>query len=147
MATPKKKKMTDREAGEAMLNEVFTTVEQLNAAAGPAMAEKGIRTGNMTFSPKIIIDEENNKQYTCDVDIYTPKSADIGPQINMELSGNTIEQFKSALKTVQVALAGLAAQGYLSDTFTVGLLKPASEEIEIYAPDVLKPGMYSINEA
>lgn len=143
MATPRKP-MNDRVAGEIMLNEVFKVVEQLNAAAGPSMAATGRKLGNMTFNPKIVVDEEGHRQYTCDVEIYTPKSIEVGPEINMVLSGDAIEQFKQALTTVFTALSGLAKQGYLSDTFTVGLIKPNGEESEVYAPKVLEPGMYSL---
>ena len=138
--------MNDRAAGEIMLSEVFKVVQQLNALAGPSMARSGVRSGNMTFSPKIVVDEEGNREYTCDVEIYTPKSVEVGPQINMLLSGDDIEQFKQALTTVFTALSGLAKQSYLSDTFTVGLIQPNSEEIEVFAPKVLEPGMYSLKE-
>jgi hypothetical protein len=30
--------------------------------------------------------------------------------------------------------------------FTVGLIKPNGEEIEVYAPQVLESGMYRLNE-
>lgn len=145
MTTPRKP-MNDRAAGEIMLNEVFKVVEQLNAVAGPSMVAKGVKSGNMTFNPKIVVDEAGDRQYTCYVEIYTPKSIEAGPQISMEFSGANIEQFKQALTTIFTALSGLAKQGYLSDTFTVGLIKPNSEEIEIYAPKVLEPGMYSLKE-
>lgn len=145
MATPRKP-MSDRAAGEIMLNEVFKVVERLNATAGPGMVTKGKRTGNMTFGPKIIDDGEGYKQYTCYVEIYTEQSTDTGQQITMECSGVDIEQFKQALTTVFTALSGLAKEGYVSDMFTVGLIKPNSEEIEVYAPKVLEPGMYSLNE-
>jgi len=145
MATSRKP-MNDRAAGEIMLSEVFKVVQQLNALAGPGMAKKGVRSGNMTFSPKIVVDEEGTREYTCDVEIYTPKSVEDGPQINMLLSGDDIEQFKQALTTVFTALSGLAKQSYLSDTFTVGLIQPNSEEIEVFAPNALEPGMYSLKE-
>jgi hypothetical protein len=145
MATPGKP-IDDRVAGEIMLNEVFKVVERLNAAAGPIMVKTGKRSGNMTFNPKIIVNEDGHKQYTCFVEIYTQQSTDTGQQINMECSGVDVEQFKQALTTVFTALSGLAKEGYLSDTYTVGLIKPNSEEIEVYAPQVLKPGMYSIKE-
>src|SRR5262249_3577366 len=138
--------LSDHAAGEIMLNEVFKVVQQLNAAAGPATAEKGVKSGNMTFNPKIMIDDAGEKQYTCYVDIYTPKTAGIGPEISMEWSGATVEQFKQALTTVAIALSGLAREAYLSDTYTVGLIKPDGEEIEIYSPKDLEPGMYSIKE-
>lgn len=142
-----RKAMNDRAAGKIMLNEVFNVVQQLNAAAGPSMATKGVKSGNMTFSPKIAIDEEGYRQYTCEVSIYTPKSMEVGPQVSMGLVGDDIEQFKQALTTVFLALSGLAQQSYLSDMFTVGLIKPDGEEVEVYAPDVLEPGMYSLDEA
>jgi hypothetical protein len=146
MALPRKP-MNDRAAGEIMLNEVFKVVERLNAAAGPSMATKGVKSGNMTFNPKIVVDEAGDRQYTCYVDIYTPKSIEAGPEISMEFSGANIEQFKQALTTVFTALSGLAKQSYLSDTFTVGLIKPNSEEVEVYVPKVLEPGMYSLKDA
>lgn len=145
MATPRKP-LNDSAAGEILLNEVFKVVEQLNAVAGPSMAARGVKSGNMTFNPKIIVDEDGIRQYTCEVEIYTPKSIEAGPQMSMVWSGADIEQFKQALATVFTALSGLAKQGYLSDTFTVGLIKPDGEEIEVYAPKVLEPGMYSLNE-
>ncbi len=145
MATPGKP-IDDRVAGEIMLNEVFKIVERLNATAGQSMVKTGKRSGNMTFNPKIIVDEDGHKQYTCFVEIYTQQSTDTGQQINMECSGVDVEQFKQALTTVFTALSGLAKEGYLSDTYTVGLIKPNSEEIEVYAPQVLKPGMYSLKE-
>ncbi len=146
MATPKKP-LNDRAAGEIMLNEVFKVVERLNAAAGSSMAKTGVKSGNMTFNPKIVIDKEGNRQYTCYVEIYTPKSIEAGPEISMEWSGADIEQFKQALTTVSLALVGLAKESYLSDMFTVGLIMPNGEESEVYAPDVLEPGMYSLKEA
>jgi hypothetical protein len=146
MALPGKP-MNDRAAGEIMLNEVFKVVEQLNASAGPGMAKKGVRSGNMTFNPKIVVDEAGDRQYTCYVEIYTPKTMEAGPEISMEWSGGDIEQFKQALTTIFTALSGLAKQGYLSDTLTVGLITPNGEESEVYAPKVLEPGMYSLKEA
>jgi len=146
MATPRKP-MNDRVAGEIMLKEVFTIVQKLNSAAGPSMVKAGGRSGNMTFSPKIAIDEEGYRQYTCEVSIYTPKSMEVGPQVSMGLVGDDIEQFKQALTTVFLALSALAQQSYLSDMFTVGLIKPDGEEVEVYAPYVLEPGMYSLYEA
>ena len=143
---PPKKPLNDRMAGEIMLNEVFKVVERLNAIAGPGMVTKGKRMGNMTFGPKIIDDEDGHKQYTCYVEIYTEQSTNTGQQINMEWSGVEIEQFKQALATVFTALSGLAKEGYVSDMFTVGLIKPNSEEIEVYAPQKLEPGMYSLKE-
>lgn len=138
--------MNDRAAGEIMLNEVFKVVEQLNASAGPSMAKKGVRSGNMTFNPKIVVDEAGGRQYTCYVEIYTPKTTEAGPEISMEWGGGNIEQFKQALTTVFTALSGLAKQGYLSDTLTVGLITSNGEESEVYAPKVLEPGMYSLKE-
>ena len=58
-----------------------------------------------------------------------------------------LEQFKQALTTIFTALSGLAQQRYLSDMFTVGLIRPNGNEIEIYAPEVLEPGMYGLDEA
>jgi hypothetical protein len=145
MATPGKP-INDRVAGEIMLNEVFKVVERLNATAGQSMVKTGKRSGNMTFNPKIVVNEDGHKQYTCFVEIYTQQSTDTGQQITMECSGVDVEQFKQTLTTVFTALSGLAKEGYLSDTYTVGLIKPNSEEIEVYAPQVLKPGMYSIKE-
>ncbi len=146
MATSRKR-MNDRVAGEIMLNEVFKVMEQLNATAGPSMATKGVKSGNMTFSPKIAVDVEGERQYTCEVAIYTPESIEVGPQISMGFSGANIEQFKQALTIVSTALLGLAQQGYVSDMFTVGLIRPNGEEIEVYAPEVLEPGMYSLEDA
>lgn len=142
-----KNTMNDRVAGEIMLNEVFKVVEQLNAIAGPSMVTKGARSGNMTFSPKIIIDEDSHKQYTCFVDIYTSTSSKAGTAISMVWNSATVEQFKQTITTVFPALSGLAKEGYISDMFTVGLLRPNSEEIEVYAPKVLEPGIYSLNES
>lgn len=146
MATPRKP-MDDRAAGEIMLNEVFKVVQRLNAAAGPSMVKKGTRSGNMTFNPKIVVDEAGDKQYTCFVEIYTPANSKAGTEISMEWSSTAIEEFKQALTTVFTALSGLAKEGYVSDTLTVGLIRPDGEESEVYAPDVLKPGMYSLKEA
>jgi hypothetical protein len=145
MATPKKA-ASDRAAGEMLFTEVFKLVEQLNATAGLALAEKGVKSGNMTFNPKIILDAAGEKQYTCYVDIYTPQSAEMGPEISMEWGGTSVEQFKKALTTVAIALSSLAREAYLSDTYTVALIKPDGEEAEIYAPETLEPGMYSIKE-
>jgi hypothetical protein len=145
MAAPQKP-LDDRMAGEIMLNEVFKVVERLNATAGQSMVKTGKRTGNMTFSPKIVVDEDGHKQYTCFVEIYTKQSTDAGQQINMECSGEDVEQFKQTLTTVFTALSGLAKEGYVSDTYTVGLVRPNGEESEVYAPQVLKPGMYSLKE-
>ena len=145
MATPRKP-MNDRAAGEIMLNEVFKVVQRLNAAAGPSMVKKGTRSGNMTFNPKIVVDEDGNKQYTCFVEIYTPASSKAGTEISMEWSSTAIEEFKEALTTVFTALSGLAKEGYVSDTLTVGLTRPDGEESEVYAPKVLEPGMYSLKE-
>ena len=145
MAIPRKSP-NDRTAGEIMLNEVFKVVERLNATAGTSMAKKGVKSGNMTFNPKIVIDEAGDRQYTCYVEIYTPKSIEAGPEMSMAWSGADIEQFKGALTTVFTALSGLAKLGYLSESFTVGLITPNSEEIEIYTPEVLEPGMYSLKE-
>jgi hypothetical protein len=141
-----KKSLSDREAGEIMLNEVFAVVQRLNAAAGPTMVQKGTRSGNMTFNPKIVIDENGGKHYTCFVDIYTQGSSKTGTDINMEWSSTNTDQFKQALKILFPALSALAKEGYLSDTFTVGKISKDGEEIEVYAPDVLQPGMLSLSE-
>ena len=146
MATPRKP-LNDRTAGEIMLNEVFTVVQRLNATAGPSMVKKGSRSGNMTFSPKIIIADDGSKHYTCFVEIYTQASSKAGTEMSMEWSSTDIEQFKQALTTLFPALSALAKEGYLSDTFTVGCINPDGEETEVYAPDVLEPGMYSVSEA
>jgi hypothetical protein len=145
MATPKKS-LSDRDAGEIMLNEVFAVVQQLNAAAGPGMVQKGTRSGNMTFNPRIVIDESGIKHYTCFVDIYTQASSKVGTDINMEWSTTNTDQFKQALKILFPALSALAKEGYLSDTFTVGQISKDGTEIEVYAPDELKPGMLSLSE-
>jgi hypothetical protein len=143
---PPKKPLNDRAAGEIMLTEVFKVVQRLNAAAGPSMVKKGTRSGNMTFNPKIVVDEDGSKHYTCFVEIYTQASSNAGTQMSMEWSSTDIEQFKQALTTLFPALSNLAKEGYLSDTFTVGLITPHGEETEVYAPDVLEPGMYSLKE-
>jgi hypothetical protein len=136
----------DHEAGEIMLNEVFAVVQRLNAAAGPTMVQKGTRTGNMTFNPRIVIDENGGKHYTCFVDIYTQGSSKAGTDINLEWSSTNTDQFKQALKILFPALSALAKEGYLSDTFTVGKISKEGEEIEVYAPEVLQPGMLSLSE-
>lgn len=146
MPTPKKS-LPDRAAGEIMLTEVFTVVQRLNAAAGQSMVKKGTRSGNMTFNPKIIIAEDGRKQYTCFVEIYTQASSNAGTDMSMEWTGRDIEQFEQALTTLFPALSALAKEGYLADTFTVGLIGPDGQEKEIYAPSVLEPGMYSLSEA
>lgn len=146
MATPKKA-TTDQKAGEIIFAEVFKLVELLNATAGPAIAEKGTKSGNMTFSPKISIDEIGEKHYTCYVDIYTPQSTVIGSEISIEWGGVTLEQFQQALKTIVIALSSLAREAYLSDTYTVALIKANGDETEIYAPAILEPGVYSIKDA
>jgi hypothetical protein len=145
MAAPKKS-LGDREAGEIMLTEVFAVVQRLNAAAGPTMVQKGTRSGNMTFNPRIVIDENGGKHYSCFVDIYTQGSSKTGTDINMEWSSTNTDQFKQALKILFPALSALAKEGYLSDTFTVGKISKDGEEIEVYAPDVLQPGMLSLSE-
>ena len=145
MATSKKA-LGDREAGEIMLNEVFAVVQRLNAAAGPAMVQKGTRSGNMTFNPRIVIDENGSKHYMCFVDIYTQGSSKAGTDMSMEWSSTNTEQFKQAITVLFPALSTLAKEGYLSDTFTVGHISKDGEEIEVYAPDVLKPGMLSLSE-
>ena len=67
--------------------------------------------------------------------------------MSMEWSGTDIEQFKQGVTTLFPALTALAKEGYVSDTFTVGLIKPDGEETEVYAPSVLEPGMYNLSEA
>lgn len=146
MATPKKS-FNDRAAGEIMLKEVFTIVQRLNAAAGQSMVKKGTRSGNMTFNPKIILADDGSKHYTCLVEIYTPASSKAGTDMSMQWSSTDIEQFKQALTTLFPALSALAKEGYLSDTFTVGRISQDEEEIEIYVPDVLEPGIYRLSEA
>ena len=145
MATSKKSP-GDREAGEIMLTEVFTVVQRLNAAAGPSIVQKGTRSGNMTFNPRIVINENGSKHYTCFVDIYTQGISKAGTDISMEWSSTNTEQFKQALAVLFPALSALAKEGYLSDTFTVGQITKDGEEIEVYAPDVLKPGMLNLSE-
>lgn len=145
MATSKKP-LSDREAGEIMLNEVFAVVQRLNATAGPAMVQKGTRSGNMTFNPRIVIDESGSKRYMCFVDIYTQGSSKAGTDMSMEWSSTNTEQFKQALHNLFSSLSALAKEGYLSDTFTVGQISKDGKEIEVYAPDVLKPGMLSLSE-
>src|SRR5947209_5806635 len=146
MSTPKKP-LHDLAAGEMMLTEVFTVVQRLNAAAGQSMVKKGTRSGNMTFNPKIIIADDGSKHFTCFVEIYTQASSKAGTELSMEWSSMDIEQFKQALTTLYPALSALAKEGFLSDTFTVGLINPDGEETEVYAPSVLEPGMYSLSEA
>jgi hypothetical protein len=145
MATSKKP-LSDRETGEIMLTEVFAVVQRLNAAAGQSLVQKGTRSGNMTFNPRIVVDESNIKHYTCFVDIYTQGSSKVGTDMSMEWRSTNTEQFKQALTTLFPALSALAKEGYLSDTFTVGQISKDGEEIEVYAPDVLKPGMLSLSE-
>ena len=145
MATSKKSP-GDREAGEIMLTEVFTVVQRLNAAAGPSIVQKGTRSGNMTFNPRIVINENGSKHYTCFVDIYTQGSSKTGTDMSMEWNSTNTEQFKQALVVLFPAFSALAKEGYLSDTFTVGQITKDGEEIEVYAPDVLKPGMLSLSE-
>lgn len=144
---PPKKPVSDRAAGEIMLREVFSVVQRLNAAAGQSMVKKGTRSGNMTFNPKIILDEDGHKYYTCFVEIYTEASSKAGTDMSMEWRSADIDQFKHALTTLFPALSALAKAGYLSDTFTVGRISPDGEETEVYAPSVLEPGMYSLSEA
>ena len=141
-----KKSPGDREAGEIMLNEVFAVVQRLNAAAGPTMVQKGTRSGNMTFNPRIVIDENGGKHYTCFVDIYTQGSSKAGTDTSLEWSSTNTDQFKQALKILFPALSALAKEGFLSETFTVGKISKDGEEIEVYAPDVLQPGMLSLSE-
>jgi hypothetical protein len=145
MTTPRKP-LADQAAGETIFTEVFKMVQQLNAAAGPVMVKKGTRSGNMTFRPKIIVEEANERRYTCGVEIYTQASDDAGTEIGLEWSSTDPNQFKQALATVVPALSALARQGFVSDTFTVGLIAPDGEESEVYAPATLEPGMYSLSE-
>ena len=146
MATAKKS-LGDREVGEIMLSEIFAEVQRLNAAAGPTLVQKGSRSGNMTFNPRIVIDENGGKHYTCFIDIYTQSSSKAGTEMSIEWSSTNFEQFKQALKVLSPALLALAKEGFLSDTFTVGKISKEGEEIELYAPDELKPGMLSLSEA
>lgn len=145
MTTPRKP-LADQAAGEAIFTEVFKVVQQLNAAAGPVMVKKGSRSGNMTFRPKIIVEEANERRYTCGVEIYTQASDDAGTEIGLEWSSTDPNQFKQALATVVPALSALARQGFVADTFTVGLIAPDGEESEVYTPATLEPGMYSLSE-
>jgi hypothetical protein len=100
----------------------------------------------MTFNPRIEIDENGGKHYTCFVDIYTQESSKADTDMSLEWCSANIEQFKQALKILFPALSALAKEGFLSDTFTVGQISKDGEEIEVYAPDVLKPGMLSLSE-
>ena len=100
----------------------------------------------MTFNPRIVINENGSKHYTCFVDIYTQGSSKVGTDISIEWNSTNTEQFKQALAVLFPALSALAKEGYLSDTFTVGQITKDGEEIEVYAPDVLKPGMLSLSE-
>jgi hypothetical protein len=142
-----RKPLNDRTAGETMLTEIFKVVQRLNSTAGPSMVKKGSRSGNMTFNPKIVIEDDGSKHYTCFVEIYSQASNKAGTEISMEWSSTDIEQFKQALTTAFLALSALAKEGYLSDTFTVGHINQDGEETEVYAPEVLKPGMYNLSEA
>ena len=144
--TTSKKPLNDRAAGELMFTEVFKIVQRLNAAAGQSMMKKGTRSGTMTFNPKIIFTDDGSKYYTCIVEIYTPASSKAGTDMSMEWSHTDIEQFKQALTTLFPALSALAKEGYLSDTYTVGRISPDGEETEVYKPDVLEPGTYSLSE-
>ena len=146
MATPKNP-LNDPAAGELMLTEVFNAVQRLNAAAGQSMVKKGTRSGTMTFNPKIILSDDGSKHYACIVEIYTPQSSKAGTDMSVEWRSMDIEQFKQALTTLFPALSALAKEGYLSDTYTVGRISPDGEETEVYKPDVLEPGMYSLSEA
>jgi hypothetical protein len=42
-----------------------------------------------------------------------------------------VEQFKVGLTTLLPALSAIAKEGYLSDTFTVGLISADGQETEI----------------
>ncbi len=145
MATPQKP-MNDRAAGELMFTEVFKTVQRLNATAGQSMMKKGNRSGTMTFNPKILLSDDGSKNYACIVEIYTPASNKAGTDMSMEWSCANTEHFKQALATLFPALSALAAEGYLSDTYTVGLIDPNEEEMEVYKPAVLEPGVYSLSD-
>jgi hypothetical protein len=146
MVTPKKS-LPDRAAGERMFTEVFAAVQRLNATAGKSMVQKGARAGTMTFNLKIIMSEDGSKRYSCFVEVYTPQSSKAETDMSMEWSSTDVEQFKQALTTLLPALSALAKEGYLSDTFTVGLISPDGQETEIYSPSVLEPGVYSLSEA
>src|SRR6266516_3990023 len=102
---PPKNPLHDRAAGEIMLTEVFTVVQRLNAAAGQSMVKKGTRSGNMTFNPKIILDDEGYKHYTCFVEIYTQASSKAGTEMSMEWRSTDIDQFKQGLTTLFPALS------------------------------------------
>src|SRR5207248_11803411 len=119
MATSKKSP-DDREAGEIMLTEVFAIVQRLNAVAGPSMVQKGTRSGNMTFNPRIVIDENGSKHYTCFIDIYTQGSSKAGTDMSMEWSSTNTDQFKQELTALFSVLSALDKDGYLSYTFSVG---------------------------
>lgn len=145
MPTPKKS-LPDRQAGERMFTQVFATVERLNALAGKSMVQKGVRMGTMTFTPQIIIGEDGNKRYSCFVEIYPREKSKAGIETGIEWNSSDVEQFKEGLSVLLPALTALAKEGYLSDTFTVGLISPDGQETEIYAPTVLEPGVYSLSE-
>src|SRR5437588_13008829 len=93
MATPRKQ-MNDHTAGEIMLAEVFKVVQQLNATAGPHMVKAGTRGGNMTFNPKIVVDDDGNKRYTCFIEIYTQANIKAVTEMSMEWSCTEIEQLQ-----------------------------------------------------
>ncbi|HLH62734.1 MAG TPA: hypothetical protein VKV20_13705 [Ktedonobacteraceae bacterium] len=145
MAAPQKP-INDRAAGELMFTEVFKVVQRLNATAGKSMMNKGSRSGTMTFNPKILLSEDGNKNYACIVEISTPASSKAGTDIDLEWSCADTEQFKQTLATLFPALSAFAKEGFLSETYTVGLIDPDDEETEIYRPGVLEPGVYSLSE-
>ena len=82
----------------------------------------------------------------CYLRLYTHGRSKAGTDISIEWSSTNTEQFKQALTALFPALSALAKEGYLSDTFTVGQITQNGEENEVYAPDVLKPGMLSLSE-
>ena len=82
-----------------MLNEVFAVVQRLGCAtAQPRAWYKRVQeNGNMTFNPRIVIDENGSKHYTCFVDIYTQGSSKAGTDMSLEWSSTNLQQFKQAL--------------------------------------------------
>jgi hypothetical protein len=65
----------------------------------------------------------------------------------MESSSTNIDQFKEALTTVSLPFSALAKEGFLSEYVHCGHTNPDGKETEVYAPEVLEPGMYSLLEA
>src|SRR5438270_13649845 len=110
MPTPQKA-MPDGQAGERIFTEVFATVQRLNATAGKSMVQKGARSGTMTFNPKIIIDEDGSKRYSCFVEIYPSDKSKAGIEASMEWNCSDVEQFQEGLITLLPALSALAKDG------------------------------------